>query len=135
MSITSDVGSVVSEVLMLFVGSVSFRSGIRIWREKPPPSDSPRAQDDRRPKWFIVGALPTALFFLSLAIAFPLSYGLQSPVGFLADFCFVVGGLFFVVAALCAVVLVLEVLFLFFERPVPRLLTPPSRRSEPKSGP
>jgi hypothetical protein len=45
------------------------------------------------------------------------------------------GGLFFGVAALCAVVLVLEVLFLFFERPVPRLLTPPSRRSEPKSGP
>jgi hypothetical protein len=135
MSVTSDVGSVVSEALLLFIGSVSFRSGIRIWREKPPPSDSPRTHDDRRPQWFIVGALPTALCVLSMAIAFPLSYGLQSRVGFFADFCFVVGGLFFLAAALCVLVLVVEVVLLFFERPVPRLLTPPSRRSEPEARP
>ncbi|MGA2969562.1 MAG: hypothetical protein ABSE75_07135 [Acidimicrobiales bacterium] len=80
----------------------------------------------------MVGAMPTAMCVVSLAIAFPLSYGLQSKTSFFADFCYVVGGLCFAFAALCALTLVAEVFLLFFERPVPRFLTPPSRRNDPR---
>lgn len=132
MSVASDVGPVISEVILVFVGGATMNSAIRIWREKPHPETSPGVRDDRRPRWFVVGAMPTALCVVSLAIAFPLSYGLQSKSNFFADFCYVVGGLCFAIAALCALVLVAEVFLLFFERPVPRFLTPPSRRNDPR---
>jgi hypothetical protein len=76
--------------------------------------------------------MPTALCVLSLAIGFPLSYGLQSKTSFFANFCYVVGGLCFAFAAICALILMVEVFLLFFERPVPRFLTPPSRRNDPR---
>ncbi len=76
----------------------------------------------------MVSALPISIMVVSLAIAFPLSYGVQSKSGLLSTACFVVGGLCFVLAALCAVALVFALALMFVERPVPRFLTPPSRR-------
>jgi hypothetical protein len=132
MSVTSDIGPVVSEVILVFVGGATMNSAVRIWREKPMNEVSSTARQDQRPKWFVVGAMPTALCVLCLAIAFPLSYGLQSKTSLLADSCFIVGGLCFAFAALCALTLMFEVFLLFFERPIPRFLNPPSRRNDPR---
>jgi hypothetical protein len=132
LSVTSDIGPVVSEVILVFVGGATLNSAIRIWREKPQDENSSGAHVDRRPRWFVVGAMPTAMCVVSLAIAFPLSYGLQSKTSFFANFCYVVGGLCFAFAAICALILMVEVFLLFFERPVPRFLTPPSRRNDPR---
>jgi len=132
LSVTSDIGPVVSEVILVFVGGATLNSAIRIWREKPQDENTSGVREDRRPKWFVVGAMPVALCVLSLAIAFPLSYGLQSKTSFFADFCYVVGGLCFAFAALCALTLMFEVFLFFFERPVPRFLNPPSRRNDPR---
>jgi hypothetical protein len=128
LSVTSDIGPVISEVLLASMGIISLRGAARIWRERPRVDPDGRDHDPR-PQWLIVGALPTGLCILSLAIAFPLSYGVQSKDSLIANACFVTGGLFFVVAALCAVTLVYVVVLLFFERPLPRLLIPPSRRA------
>lgn len=132
LSVTSDIGPVVSEVILVFMGGATLNSAVRIWREKPQDGNSSGAREDRRPKWFVVGAMPTALCVLSLAIAFPLSYGLQSKTSFFANFCYIVDGLCFTFAVLCVLVLMAEVFLLFFERPVPRFLTPPSRRNDPR---
>jgi hypothetical protein len=129
-SVSSDIGPVISEVILVFVGAAALNSAVRIWREKPTEQSLARTYEDQRPKWFVVGAMPTALCVVSLAIAFPLSYGLQSKTNLFADFCYVVGGLCFAFAALCALTLMYEVFLLFFERPTPRFLTPPSRRNE-----
>lgn len=123
----SDIGPVVSEVVLLGMGFLTLGGGLRIWREKPRPSVS--GSDDRRPLWMLVGAMPTGICVASLAIAFPLSYGLQDKDRLLANLCFVFGGLFFILAALCAVTLVWISVRLFFERPMPRILIPPSRRT------
>ncbi|MGC1420692.1 MAG: hypothetical protein WA786_11320 [Acidimicrobiales bacterium] len=127
MSVTSDIGPVVSEVLLVSMGFISMRGAVRIWREKP-RADQSHDERDPRPLWLIAGALPTGLCILSLAFAFPLSYGVDSKDGPIANTCFVAGGLFFIVAAVCAVVLVYEVMLMIVERPLPRLLLPPSRR-------
>lgn len=127
MSITSDIGPVVSESLLVSMGFISMRGAVRIWREKPRTGQRQGAHDPR-PLWLVAGALPTGLCVLSLAIAFPLSYGVDSKDNLIANTCFVAGGLFFIVAAVCAVVLVYEVILMIVERPLPRLLLPPSRR-------
>jgi hypothetical protein len=119
---------VASEVLLGLVGVASLRLSIRIWREAPSAPRQGSTSNDRRPQWLVVSALPISVMIISLAIGFPLSYGLQSKSGFLATTCFVVGGLSFALAALCAVILVLALALLFVERPVPRFLTPPSQR-------
>jgi hypothetical protein len=124
MSVTSDIGPVVSEVILVGMGILTLGGGLRIWREKPKASS-----EDRRPQWMLVGAMPTGICVVSLAIAFPLSYGLQDKTRVLADLCFYFGGLFFVLAALCALTLAWIFALLFFERPMPRFLTPPSRRT------
>jgi hypothetical protein len=110
------------------MGILAFGGGLRIWREKPSPDWS--GAKDRRPQWMLVGAMPTGICVMSLAIAFPLSYGLQDKIHLLADLCFYVGGFFFVLAALCAITLAWIFVLLFFERPMPRFLTPPSKRHE-----
>jgi hypothetical protein len=109
------------------MGLISFRGAVRMWREKP-RAERNNADRDARPPWLVAGSLPTGLCVLSLAIAFPLSYGVQSKDGFVADTCFIAGGLFFIIAAVTAVILVYVVVLLFFERPLPRILIPPSRR-------
>ncbi len=128
MSFSADLAPVGSEILLGVVGISSLRLTIRIWREAPSTPGRESAPNDQRPQWLIVSALPISVMVVSLAIAFPLSYGVQSKSGFLSTACFVVGGLSFVLAALCAVALVLALALLFVERPVPRFLTPPSRR-------
>lgn len=127
MSASSDIGPLVSEIVLAGMGFLTLGGGIRIWREKPKPDAL--VADDRRPLWMLVGAMPTAICVISLAIAFPLSYGLQDKTRLLANLCFIFGGLFFILAALCALTLVWICVRLFFERPIPRFLTPPSRRT------
>jgi hypothetical protein len=91
-SVTSDIGPVVSEVVLASMAILTMGGGLRIWREKPKPNTS---GEDRRPQWMVVGALPTGICVMSLAIAFPLSYGLQDKTQVLADLCFYFGGFFF----------------------------------------
>jgi hypothetical protein len=126
MSVTSDIGPVVSEVVLASMGLLTMGGGLRIWREKPKLNPS---SEDRRPQWMLIGAMPTGICVMSLAIAFPLSYGLQDRIRVLANLCFYFGGFFFALAALCAVTLAWIFVLLFFERPMPRFLTPPSRRT------
>lgn len=128
MSFSADLAPVASELLLGVVGIASLRLTIRIWREAPSGPNRGGNSNDRRPEWLMVSALPISVMVVSLAIAFPLSYGVQSKSGLLSTVCFVVGGLSFVLAALCAVALVLALALMFVERPVPRFLTPPSRR-------